>query len=433
MKTSPFQAVLFGIFGLGALIGLFVFATYTSTNDPESVGMVVIWGTLPSAGIQATLSALSTEDPSFESVSYEERNARTLSSDLATAIATNTGPDLIIASHEQLHALSKFLTPIPFETLPARTFESSFIAGARIFTAPGGAGYLGVPFLVDPLVLFFHRPILSSSGVVEPPAHWESLVGLVPTVAQLTPSRQILRGLVALGTYDNVENARGILSALFIQQGVPLGGYTESGVRAANLGSGSGGLAPGPAVMSFYTQFADPAKVSYTWNASLPNSRQKFLAGDLALYFGYLSEARLLRTANPNLDFGISALPQPANASLLSGYGLLYAHVLPRGAKNIAGAYQVATRLAGAAEQTLAARSTGLAPVALASLSAPQSDPVATLGYAVALYVTGWLSPAPADTDTVFSSMIGNVISGRSTIQSALNSAEQALTALLQR
>jgi len=61
------------------------------------------------------------------------------------------------------------------------------------------------------------------------------------------------------------------------------------------------------------------------------------------------------------------------------------------------------------------------------------ANPVAAVAYAEALYAKGWLSPAPADTDLVFSGMIGNVISGRSSLATALVSAEQSLSALLQQ
>lgn len=298
----------------------------------------------------------------------------------------------------------------------------------------GGTGYWGIPFLVDPLVLFSNRAILQSSGIAKPPASWEAMTGLVPNIAILTPSRQITRGLIALGTYTNVHNARGILSTLFLQQGVPVSGYSVNGNLSANLGlSTSVGRAPGPAVVGFYTQFADPSKVSYTWNASLPDSQQAFLSGDLALYLGYASEARYLRSANPNLDFGVGVVPQPATSLLKSTYGLIYAFMTPRGAKNPAGAYQTAVLLTNSAEQIAAAANTGLAPATLNQLSSVPADPVATVAYTEALYTRGWLSPSSANTDSVFSGMIGSVISGRLNLQSALASAEQSLTALLQQ
>jgi spermidine/putrescine-binding protein len=235
-----------------------------------------------------------------------------------------------------------------------------------------------------------------------------------------------------------VHNARGILSALFIQSGVSISSYSSVGILSSSIGENSGGnatngLPPGQAVLGFYTQFADPSKISYTWNASLPDSQQAFLAGDLALYVGYASEAKFLAAANPNLDFSTTPLPQPATATVKSAYGLVYALMIPSGAKNSSGAYQAAVLLTNSVEQTAAASATGLAPAVLSELAVAPADPTAAVAYAEALYTRGWLSPAPADTDAVFSSMITDVISGRSIPASALVSAERSLSALLQQ
>ncbi|MBU6388680.1 extracellular solute-binding protein [Patescibacteria group bacterium] len=432
MKISFFQAILFGIFGLGALIGLFVFATYSNKNTTNTIGPVSIWGTLPKAGMQATLLAAAQANPILKDVSYTQKDPATLVSDLATAIATGGAPDLVLASQEELHGLAKFITPIPLATLPESTFTNTFIGEGTLFAVPGGSGYWGMPFLVDPLVLFFNRAILASDGIAKPPATWEALTGLVPKIAELTPSRQVTRGLIALGTYDNVHDARGILSTLFLQIGVPISSYSAAGVLSGNLGV-AGNSVPGQAALGFYTQFTDPSKVSYTWNASLPDSEQAFLVGDLALAIGYASHARFLAAANPNLDMGVVPIPQPATASVKSTYGLLYAFMIPRGAKNPAGAYQTAALFTNSAEQAAAAANTGLAPATLNQLTTVPADPTAAVAYAEALYAEGWLSPAPADTDTVFSGMIGDVISGRSSLEIALANAERSLTALLQQ
>mgnify|MGYP001586029945 FL=1 len=427
MKTSLFQSILIGVFGIGALVGLFVFATYTSNNsDDNTIGSVIIWGTLPESDMKSILTTVTQTNTELKSVSYVQKDRSNLSAELATAIATDSAPDLVLASQEELRSLARFVSAIPFETLSADTFQNTFVDGAGVFSAPGG--YYGMPFLVDPLVLFWNRSILSSNGVAKPPVNWEALTGLVPNIAVLTPNKQVTRGLIALGTYNNVHNARGILSSLFLQTGVPLSSYSANGVLSANLGATSG-----QAVLGFYTQFADPSKVSYTWNASLPDSQQKFLVGDLAFYLGYVSETRYLRSANPNLDFSVAVLPQPATASVKRAYGLIYALMIPRGAKNPAGAYQTAVLLASQEQQSVAGVYTGLAPANLNVLANTPADPVAVVAYAEALYTRGWLSPATWDTDNVFSGMIGSVISGRSTIEAALGSAERALSALLQQ
>lgn len=432
MKISLFQGILIGVFGLGAIIGLFVFATYTSNGGSDDIGSVVIWGVLPEDDIQAVLTTVMQSNTGFKSVSYVQKNPATLSSELASAIATGASPDVVLASQEDLRALAKFINPISFGTLSISTFTNTFVDGAGVFSAPGG--YWGIPFLVDPLVLFYNRSILSSSGIAKPPATWEALTGLVPNVAILTPTRQITRGLIALGTYNNINNARGILSSLFLQTGTPVSVYSANGLLSANLGSvADSGVPAGQAVLGFYTQFADPSKVSYTWNASLSNSRQMFLVGDLALYLGYVSEARYLRSANPNLNFNVALLPQLATTNVKNAYGLIYSFMIPRGAKNGAGAYQVAAILSNSSEQSVAASATGLAPANLNVLATAPIDPIATIAYSEALYTRGWLSPAQWDTDAVFSGMINNVTSGRMTLEAALGGAERALSALLQQ
>lgn len=435
MKSSLFQTILLSVFGFSALIGLFVFATYTSKSGSNAVGTVVIWGTLPKEGIQNMLTASVQIDDALKNVVYIQKDSATLSADIATAIATGVSPDLILASQEELHMLTKFITPIPYSTFSTKAFSSTFLREGEIFTAPGGAGYYGIPFLVDPLVLFSNRSILSSNGIAAPPATWEALIGLVPNIAVLTPSRQITRGLIALGAYDNVHAARGILSTLFLQQNIPLSSYSSSGALSANFGQETSKNSPsGSAVLGFYTQFADPSKVSYTWNTSLRDSEQMFLSGDLALHLGYASRARFLATANPNLDFAVTPVPQSATAKKKSVYGLVYAFMIPRGTGNAAGAYQAAVLLTNPGEQSAAASATGLAPATVSELAKVSStDPVAAVAYTEALYSEGWISPSPVDTDRIFSSMIGNVISGHSTLDTALTDAARSLSAVLQQ
>jgi ABC-type glycerol-3-phosphate transport system substrate-binding protein len=436
MKISIFQGVILGVFGFAALIGLFVFSTHSNSTTAVSatnVGTVVIWGTLSKTDMQNVLIAAKQSNPALKGVTYLQKSEDTLSSDLAAAIATGNAPDLVLASQEDLLSLAELITPIPLTVLPASTYSSSFVQEGSLFTAAAGAGYYGVPFLVDPLVLYSNHDILSSDGIAKPPATWEALTGLVPNVALLTPTKQITRGLIALGTYDNVHDARGILSSLLLQTGVPISTVTN-GTLVANLGGGaSGSTAPGQAALTFYTQFADPSKVSYTWNQSLPDSEQAFLDGDLALYLGYASEAKILTAGNPNLNFTVSPLPQPATATLKSAYGLVYAFMIPRGSKNTSGAYQAAAILSGSAIQASAAAATGLAPATLTQLAQAPADPIADVAYTEALYTNGWLSPAPADTDSVFSGMITGVISGRFAVDSALIAGQNALTSLLQK
>src|SRR3989344_2035825 len=156
MKISLFQGVFMGVFGLAALLGVFVFATHngsTTGNGSTSIGTVVVWGTLPSSEVQNALAGISQAEQSLKGVSYVQKEVDTLPSDLASAIATGAAPDLILASQEVLQPLAKLIVPIPHTTLSPASFTAAFVKGGNIYATPAG-GYYGVPFVVDPLVLF---------------------------------------------------------------------------------------------------------------------------------------------------------------------------------------------------------------------------------------------------------------------------------------
>jgi len=277
MRLSLFQGIVLGVFGIAALIGIFVFANYSGGGGTgPQVGTVVIWGTLPKAQITEALTVASRINTDLKGVAYVQKSSSTFRTDLVAAIAAGSGPDMVLISQEDLLSLSKVILPILPGTLSERTFRDAFASAGELFLAPDASGAYGVPFLINPLVLYQNRTILASSGIAQAPATWEALTGLVPKVTTKTPTGNIDRALVALGTYSNIDNARGILSALFIQAGVPIGTRTSTGVRRADLGTSlAEGTPPGQAVLRFYTQFADSSKVSYTWNASLPTAQQR--------------------------------------------------------------------------------------------------------------------------------------------------------------
>ncbi len=435
MKVSLFQGIVTGVFVFGALVGIFIFATYDGkSSGGVQIGPVSVWGTLPRSVIAPMLLEIGKTNEALKNVAYTEVNANALATDLAAAIATGKAPDAVLASQEQLVPLVPFIAPVPSAALSESVFANSFIDGASILRHPAGTGYYGIPFLVDPLILYANSDILASNGLTRPPATWESLVGLVPKLSVITPSKQITRGLIGLGSYGNVQNARGILSTLFLQTRVPMVSIQPTGQVQVELTRSvmGGGTSAGEAVLAFYTQFVDPAKLSYTWNSSLPNSQQAFATADLALYIGYSSEANALAEANPNLNFTVASIPQPANAPTKATYGLIYSFMITRGAKNPSGAYQAAALLTNTEEQVLAAEMTGLAPVSRTVLTKPPSDTLANVAYTSALYTKGWLSPAPIDVDKAFSGMIVNVTSGRFTPGEALTRATAELSLSLQ-
>lgn len=429
-NLKPFQVIIMGIFGFIALAGLFLFANFQGfSSGAAQVGTVSIWGTLPAENMNTALNAFRETHQEYARVTYTERPQQTFDADLAEAIATGRGPDLIIISQEDLLAAEAKLSPIPSSSISERDFRDNFLPIHELYLIQGGT--FAIPFLVDPLVLYYNRPILASSGAARPPATWEAVTGLAATVNRQTDTQTVTRSLIALGTYTNIENAHAILSLLFLQAGYGISERTATGVRSSLSDPVADvfGMTPSESALNFYTEFANPGKTVYSWNRSLPNSRQAFIAGDLALYLGFASERAALAAANPNLDFDMSAAPAPGTNATRTTYGRAYAFAIPRATGNGDGALRVALTLSEQDTVPLFARAFGMAPAHRGALAPLAGDLYEPVYFPEALIARGWLSPAPEETDLIFGTMITNVLSGREGISNAITTANQSLNA----
>ncbi|MBY0110607.1 extracellular solute-binding protein [Patescibacteria group bacterium] len=427
---KPFQIIVLVVFGLAALMGLFLFATFNgSTTGGGPVGPVTIWGSLPQSAVDAGIENLSRTNKEYNEVSYVEMSAEAIDSNLAEALASGYGPDLIVITQEQLLSQVAKLSLIPYTSISERTFRTTYTPIHEYFLAT--EGFYGMPIAVDPLVLYYNRTMLSAQGIPTPPTNWEAVTAMAERLTTRQPDQSIVKSAIAFGEYGNVQNARGILSLLLMQAGTTISeGNVERAVSTLGGTLESTGNAPAVSALNFYTQFANPVKTVYSWNRSLPSSRQAFLAGDLAFYVGYASEQETLSSSNPNLDFDMAPVPQPATTVAPKTYGLGYALAIPRASANFQGAFRTAVALTFAAPMEVTAAAAGMAP-ARRELLATTDDRFAEVYYPAALIASGWLSPAPQTTDSIFSAMIDNITTGRRDAASALISAHQSLTAAL--
>ena len=424
---------MIGVFGALALGGLIIFATYGGfIGEPNPYGeSVEIWGTLDRRAFATTLREITEGNDDFKVVSYREIDPRTFENELINAIAEGRGPDAIVLSSNLLLKQRAKLYPIPYETLSTRVFRDTFVDGAEIFQFAEGT--YGIPFAVDPLVMYWNRSIFASGGLAQPPSTWEEVAA--STVSRLTaktPDFRITRSAIAFGEYRNVQNAKEILLMLTSQAGSPLITPRNDGFEAAlNRSVGQqGGRPPGEAALDFYTQFANPAQGTYSWNRSLPLDRQVFLAGDLALYFGFGSELQELINGNPNLNFDAAVVPQGSGAPLRSSIGTFYSFAILRSTDNFGGAYQAIVALTNASAAGTLAQNVGLAPVHRSVIARGHGNSFQQTIYNSALVTRGWLDPDEGASDNIFATMVEDVTSGRERASAAVNDAEGRLNQL---
>src|SRR3990167_712065 len=184
---------------------------------------------------------------------------------------------------------------------------------------------------------------------------------------------------------------------------------------------------PGVAAAQFFTDFANPQSVYYTWNRTLPDDVSLFSASRLAMRIGFASDYAALRARNPNLNFDVAPIPQNASANVKRGYGTYYAFAVPRNAKNAAGSLFVAQTLAAAGAIEQMTSLLGMAPAHRSVLATLPADPVESVRYSAAIIARTWLDPKPAETNVVVREMFESIIAGRAQAGSAVTNAMQRI------
>jgi ABC-type glycerol-3-phosphate transport system substrate-binding protein len=423
METiRPFQIGLLAGFGLIAVVSLILLASYQGVGGQVSNpygSKVVIWGTFEQAAFTEVIQAIGREDRNFQSVSYVQKDSRSFADELVNAIAEGRGPDLVLLDHENLVSLRPKLQPISYDIFSTRTLRDNYVDGFEVFARSNGL--YAVPLFVDPLVMYWNRDLFATGGLALPPATWESLVSTAEQLTLRDARRDILQSTVAFGEYENVQDAKGTLLALLLQSGSDL--VREGATRyevGIDTSSGDTSRRPLFSTLQFFVEFSNVSSPLYSWNRTFDSDLSAFLGEKLTLYFAYGSESARIRQQNPNLNFDVVGVPQGAGATVKRTYGRFYGLAVVAASQNQSGAYQAALKLAADAPTATLSERLGLAPAHRSSLTITPEDPVRQTIFSQALIARGWLDPDPQASDETFRQMIEDVVSGRSSVGSAV-------------
>lgn len=424
MKLRPFELALVIVFGglaMGALIMLKFYQPAPKTDDPAmaiQIGRVEIWGTIPGEAMYRLLADLSKENDQFRGVSYKYYRPEEFDDILVTALADGRGPDVILVSHEKLVETRQRIKPVAYESLPLRDFKNYYVDGASVFALRDGI--YGYPVAVDPLMMYWNKDILATEGFLTAPKTWEELVNdMFPKIVKRDFDRTINRSVVAMGEYGNVRNAFGIVSALLIQQGTQGVTEDEDGKYLVRLNRSEAGGDPLQATADFYTRFSKPSNTLYSWNRAFEDDRLQFIGEDLALYFGYASEASELERANPNLNFDIAEVPQGETATVRRTYGKFYALSLLKTSDNVPGASAVILSLANTKNSEQIAKRSGMVPAFRGLVTQGSNDIFGRISYKSASIALGWLNPDLKVVDNYFETMMRDINENRLDVSGA--------------
>jgi len=426
---NKFQVILLGVFVFFIIAGVFAFATFRGGGS-GSFEPVTIWGTLESQDIDQLLLLVRQDvDKEFEAA-YREIPEEEFDQTLLEALAAGRGPDLVFLPEDLIVRHEDKIFVVPFESLSLRDFRDRFIEEGELYVRDDGI--LGLPFSVDPMVLYWNRTLFSNVGIASTPAYWDQFFELSQKLTRKDERGNILQGAIALGEYDNVRHAKEILALLMLQAGTPIVSRANEGFKVSLTDKFNFPEVPAEAALRFYTEFANPVKNVYSWNRSLPDSQDAFVVGDIAMYVGFASELFAIQDRNPNLNFDVASLPQARDSGRVVTFGNMQAISVMRGATDVNSAFNALRVLTSPEVLTLWEDISGLPPVRRSLLQEDPADAYRVVFHNGALVSDAFLDPNPEASDSIFENMIEDVTSGRDRISSAVLGAQTALRELLQ-
>lgn len=433
---NDFQTILVAVFISFFVFAVLIFSGAIKIGGPSKTdgiqGSVVIWGTFPSSVFSDAIDNITTDNRDLK-LTYSQKKSETYQQDLIEAFANDRAPDLFIITPDMIKKNSSFIYKIPYASYPEKIFTDTFIDGATIYIDKEGIS--GMPLLVDPMVLYYNKDILSNEGIVDPIKTWDQLFPLNSVLTKRDNIGTVSQSMIALGQYSNVTNAKDILATLLIQNDNPIVSRVGTGftpVLSSNPSKLS--VSPAEAVLKFFVEFSNPADSTYSWNRSLPNSVDMFTLGKLAFYIGRASELFKIQSVNPNLSFNVAQIPQIKDSNIKRTMGEIYAVSVSKKSRNLAGAVAVTRSINQDNNAKAISISASLPPVLRTLISQkPADNPYLYTFFNSALISRSWLDPNKKESDLIFKGMVENILSNTLSVNESINKAQGQLEQLINK
>ncbi len=434
MKNN-FQIVFLAIF-----LAFFVFAVLifggvlpigkggSSSNNPR--GNVVVWGTFSDSEISTLIDKIETSNKDLF-IKYIRKDKQTYKEELISAFAKGNAPDLFFVSSDTVFELKDFIYHIPYTAYPEKSFRDFFIDGTDILLDQDGI--LALPVAVDPMVVYYNKDILANAGIAQAPSTWTELFNLNDLLTVRDATGGIQRSMIALGSYNNVNNAKDILATLILQGGNPITVYQNGKFLSALQSSSLTSTKPVEQALTFYNEFSTQSNRAYSWNRGLAKSRDLFTSGKLAFYLGHASELFEIESVNPNLSFDVREIFQTTDSLNRRTFGTLHSIAINKNSADLVGALGVATLLTSGENARDLSTALSLPPASRALLSEKPTEPYLSTFFTSAIITRSWIDPSGPKSDLIFNELVENILSNKLTVSSAISKADAQLNILFRQ
>ena len=434
MKFTKKQGIIIfgGLLAL-VLVGVIIFFGIRSAPKGQKV-VLTAWGTDSKAVFEDLAGSYkNTSGVNFE-LDYTQVDASAYDGKLLSAFAAGTGPDIFEVGNRSVPKWLSLAAPIPVSlanTFNMTTLQADFPTVVAQDFAVNGQIY-GLPLDLDTLVMLYNKDIFDSNGLVYPPKTWDDFETDVSKLRVVNNQGQLTQSAAAIGgSKTSIANASDLVFLLMLQNGATMTG--DNNTSAAFASNGPNNSNPGLAAFNFYLQFANSASPYYTWNDGAGDAVENFIAGKTAIIFGYASDITGIKQKAPFLNFGVAAMPQPANATIAVNYPKYTGFMVSRQSSQAAAAWPfIIFAGSNTTGESIYTKDTGEPPASRAYIAANLNDPNYGAFAAQALTARSWHEADPVAIDGIMNTAIQNVLDGTLDSGRALGTAQDSITAIMQ-
>lgn len=433
MKTNKVQIILIVLSLIGAIVGVFMFASFQGPPPPKitTAQTITLWGTLPEKLVEPVVSSFKAEFGS--EIVYEEKDSQRFENDLIDALASNSGPDAILTDANWVHKNKNKLSSAPATLLNPTDMQSILTDGAYSASTEitkqkdnnNKEVQTTVPWFMplwaDPLVLYWNKDLFNAASVPLPPATWTEFLETSNTLKKLGQGDLVLRAGSSLGRAKNIPLHKQVQDLILLQQGVQF-------ERDMLLSATEEARSRTESALRFYTDFGRQGSLAYTWNTTLPEPRRLFIDNNLGMMIDYTSYQKTLQEKNPHLAFGIALTPSVQNASKKIYTANFAGVAVLKGSKNTDDAWRFAIWMAGQKRAEVFMKNLSVAPVRRDLLT---SSELSSLLRESSLNAYMPRESFSEQTSLVVSQMIEDIASGQKTVSEGITQAKSRFDALI--
>lgn len=432
------QIIIIGAAVLLVLVGgiVFVLSIRSHSGGAQSATTLTIWGTDSQQAINSLLQSYNGPGSGTQSqISYTQIDPSVYQSKLLAALAAGTGPDIFEINNRDLPQWESVLTPIPATLAPTFnqvTLQNDFPDVVGQDFVSGGSIY-ALPLSIDTLAMIYNKDLFNTAGIATVPTTWEGFQADIPSLRVVNPQGQITQAAVALGGSEtSIPDAPDIVFLLMLQNGTQMTSTNGSSVTFATGSNTTGGSDDsGLNAFNYYLQFANAADPNYTWNDGLGTALASFTQGKTAAIFDYSSAIAQIKAQAPFLNYGIAAMPQPANATVAVNYANYNGLAVSRNSAQSAAAWSFIINLTtSAADENIYTKDTGAPPALRSVIAADLSDPALAVFASQALTATSWYESNSEQIDGIMNTAIQNVLNGAADSTTALTEAQMSINSI---